>query len=51
MIIDVFASIDRQAQHNRHIVQNKIFDSRYSLTENKILTKHIEALTEQITKL
>ncbi|KAF1874145.1 hypothetical protein Lal_00041590 [Lupinus albus] len=54
-IIIALSSTDRQAQYNRRLVQKKgMLDMNTSdaiLTQNKILTQQIEALTKQISKL
>jgi len=54
-IIDVLASTDYQAQHDRQVVQKKgmldlsTFDAL--LAHNKILTQQMEAITKQLSKL
>ena len=55
-IIDVLASTDYQAQHDRQTVQQKkgVFDLNTTdslLAQNKILMQQMEALTKQMTKL
>ena len=54
-IIDALASTDYQAQHDKQVVQKKgmldLSTSDALLTQNKILTQQMKAITKQLSKL